>query len=95
VNFLAMPGPRAYMMDSPTAQSVSFAGHFINLSEIARVEGLNSSYLSRIFSGERNPTIPLARRLANALKMDIGEFIEELEHLQARRSKNGNSAPSA
>lgn len=68
----------------PTPQTVWFAGTPINLVRLANsyVPPLDPSYLSRIFSGDRAPSIAYARRLADGLGMQLQAFLDELEKCQ-------------
>jgi hypothetical protein len=80
------PGPKStnscYVL-LPTKQTLAFAGRFINLSEISRKQGIDTSYLSRIFNGQRMPTVPYIRKIGNALEMQIQEFLDALDaHLK-------------
>ena len=74
--------PTRCLEDSPTPQSVQFAGVYINLSAISRLNGLQQSHLSRIFSGKRYTTIATARKIADALGMPLESFLDELDKIQ-------------
>lgn len=62
-----------------TKQSISFNGEKLNLSDLGRTLCLDHSYLSRIFSGTRNPSIHVAQRIARTLGMDLPEFLTAIE----------------
>lgn len=64
---------------NPTAQTVYLGTMALNLTGIAVVTGLTQGYLSRIFSGERTPTLPVAKKIAKALNMNLQELVELLE----------------
>ncbi len=75
----------------PTRQSILFAGRYISLMGIARGQNIHQSYLSRVFSGERIPSVNHARKLAAALGMGLEEFLEALDErvnsLEAKRQR--------
>lgn len=64
---------------NPTAQTVYLGSMAINLTGIAVVTGLTQGYLSRVFSGERTPTIPVAKKIAKALDLNLQELVDLLE----------------
>lgn len=62
----------------------------INLSAIARIQGIDLSYLSRIFSGKRDPgqmSVKQAMKLAGAVGMGLEEFISALYERQEKLSR--------
>ncbi len=63
----------------PNRQSVMFAGRYISLLGIARTQNIDQSYLSRVFSGERSPSLNHARKLAAALGMGLEAFLDALD----------------
>jgi transcriptional regulator with XRE-family HTH domain len=73
-----MAQPTQCLAPEITPQTVYLAGVPINLAQISREHGLDHSYLSRIFAGKQNPSIKTSRRIAAALGMHVGEFIEAL-----------------
>lgn len=52
---------------NPTTQSIMLGGRYINISAIARDQNIDQSYLSRVLSGKRPPSIEHARKIATAL----------------------------
>ena len=68
------------LVDKPNPQTIRFAGKFINLSEISRQSGIDSSYLSRIFRGERMPTVPYIRTISGILGMGVQQFLDALDN---------------
>jgi transcriptional regulator with XRE-family HTH domain len=65
----------------PNKASVKFCSRFINLSEIARTQGLQPATVSRIFSGIRMPSLQSAIKIADALEMTVDNFLGALaEH---------------
>jgi transcriptional regulator with XRE-family HTH domain len=46
---------------------------------------MNRSYLSRLESGRRNPTLATLERLAKTLKVTPGTFFEDLSALRQAR----------
>jgi transcriptional regulator with XRE-family HTH domain len=51
---------------------------------VAKRSGMNRSYLSRLESGRRNPTLATLERLAKTLKVTPGTFFEDVS---ARRPR--------
>lgn len=72
--------PSGCIQTEPTGQSISLGGVWVNLSAISRSQGIDKSYLSRIFSGERpNPTISYIKKIAAAIGMSPDELMTALE----------------
>ncbi len=69
----------------PTSKSVLFAGRYISLSGISRNQDIDQSYLSRVFSGERTPSLTHARKLAAVLGMGLEAFLEALDEKAKNR----------
>jgi transcriptional regulator with XRE-family HTH domain len=65
--------------DHPTKRTISFAGQTISASALAVKLKVSPSCISYIFSGKRNPSIPLAKRLAAELGMDPWRFLALLD----------------
>lgn len=63
----------------PNPQTIPFAGKHINLSAIARAQGIDRTYLSRIFAGKRTPSLPHCKKISAVLGMSIDQFLEALE----------------
>ncbi len=70
--------PRKSLEGKPTKQSIYFAGKHIKLAAIARNEGIDQSYLSRVFSGQRQPRIAHARKIARGLGMSTDAFLDAI-----------------
>jgi len=68
------------LVEKPNAQTIRFAGKFISLSEIGRQTDLDPSYLSRIFSGKREPTLACVRKVSKALCMNVQAFLDALDY---------------
>ncbi len=45
--------------------------------EVASEAGINQAYLSRVENGEREPTITVALKLCDVLKLNINDFASE------------------
>lgn len=69
-------GPKAYLEDHPTQQTIRLCGRYINIARLATDQNLDHSYVSRILAGERNPSLDYFRRIADALMMGTDELIE-------------------
>ncbi len=76
--------PNHYREQKPTAQSVWFAGAYINLTRFAQSGPFAHSYLSYIFKGVRTPSLAYARRLSVLLGMTLDQFMAEVEASRAR-----------
>jgi transcriptional regulator with XRE-family HTH domain len=53
------------------------AAGYRTVEEFAFAKGLSKSTLSDITSGKKSPTVQTLARLANALKIRVGEFFED------------------
>lgn len=58
---------------------VLFNGKLLNLTEIARAQGLSKVYLCLIFRGQRRLPITVAIAAAAYLGMEIGDFLHAFE----------------
>lgn len=56
----------------------------MTLSKLQEATGLSRSMLSRLFSGERTPSVRSVRKLASAMQMDVGELLAALEGIGSR-----------
>ena len=56
----------------------------LSLSELARAMGISKATLSGVENGRSNPTIDTLAALAGALRVSIGELLEELPVAQVR-----------
>ena len=56
----------------------------LSLSELARAMGISKATLSGVENGRSNPTIDTLAGLAGALRVSIGELLEELPVAQVR-----------
>lgn len=67
-------------VEKPNPQTFKFAGRFINLSELGRQNDMDPSHLSRIFRGERTPTVPYCRKISRALGITVDQFLNFLDY---------------
>jgi len=76
--------PTRCIVRHPTSQSVWFCGVAINLSQLAESwhPPLDQSYLSRIFAGERIPSLDYMERIATGLGMQLQALHDELKKLR-------------
>ena len=51
----------------------------LNLSDVARGTGLSVSHISRVFSGDRTPSLPVLKGIAKYLSVDLTELSGFLE----------------
>ena len=59
--------------------SLRIRGKFVNVSALARTVGVDQAHVFRVLKGQRNPSVPLATKLAKALKISLGTLIDEIE----------------
>jgi len=85
--------PRKCLDHKPTAKSVYFSGKFIHLTILAMCTGLSIGYISKIFRGEKQPSLKSAKRMADSLGMDFNTFVRHLEEHQVHVKKYGTSTP--
>lgn len=83
-----MAKPTRCLEKNPTPQTVRFSGAWINLSEIAREVGLQPSHLSRIFKGQRTPSLRAARNIAAALGMTLDDLTMALGRIKPPKKQN-------
>jgi transcriptional regulator with XRE-family HTH domain len=57
-----------------------------SLADIAKRTGICRSHLFRIMDGSRIPSLPVAWKLAGALKISLDELYSRLMRVKARRS---------
>lgn len=86
--------PTACLEQHPSIRTIYLRGVPINLCQIARMQNLDHSYVSRILSGDRDPgrlTIRLAMGLAAGLGMGLEAFIDAIYErqgvIQKRRAR--------
>lgn len=84
--------PLSYIERHPTTQSIMLGGRYINLSAISRDLEIDQSYLSKIFSGKRDPTIAHLRKLTAALRVTIDELLEAIEERKSDLARVENTA---
>lgn len=75
----AAPIPVAFIQQDPGPTSIRFAGHYINLRRISRHLACDHGHLSRIFNSSRDPSMKMARRLAETLNMTLDAFLTALD----------------
>lgn len=71
--------PRAYLDENPTHQSIRLGGRFINAKRMALDLNIERTHLTRIFAGERTPSLDLLRRIARAFGMTMEDLLECIE----------------
>ena len=77
-------GPLECIETKPNKRTTKLGGKYINQAAIARSQGIDQSYISRIISGEREPRRAQAKLIAAALGMTVEEFFEALEDNKAQ-----------
>jgi transcriptional regulator with XRE-family HTH domain len=78
--------PTTCIQPNPTASSIWFGRTWINLSEVSKVTGLHHSYFSHILAGRKNPTLNALSKIAYALSLSTGEFVELLEEYHRKQA---------
>ena len=63
------------IVENPNPQTIHFNGKPISLSALARETGVDNSYISRIFKGDRVPTLKVLHKICEALGMGLEEFL--------------------
>ena len=69
-------------MDNHTpnrSQVVKFGGEDLNLMKMAEDTGISVSHLSRIFRGNRTPSLKMASRIADHLKCSLDNLFAHIE----------------
>lgn len=79
-------GPRAYLEDRPTAQSIKLGGRFINAKNLAEGEGLCHSHVTRVLNGDRPCSVEYLQKLASALLMSVDDLLEAIHDRKTDRS---------
>ena len=54
----------------------------LNMSEIARRSGCHLTHISRILSGDRTPSLPMARKIADAMGISLDRLWSMLEEVK-------------
>lgn len=62
----------------PNKLSVLICGRLVNAARIARLLNVHYSHISRIASGQRTPSVPLAVKLAEVLGVTVDELLKDL-----------------
>jgi transcriptional regulator with XRE-family HTH domain len=65
-----------------------------SLSSIAKRAGICRSHLFRILDGSRIPSLPVAWKLSQALKISLDELYSRLLKVKARRQTRTPASPS-
>lgn len=71
--------------NKPAKNTIKLGWAYVNQAAIATAYNIPRTNISRILSGERRPSIEVAEKMAEALDMDLEQFIAHLrEHHSAR-----------
>lgn len=72
-------GPGLVLLDATgPGQPTYVLGTQFTLSDVARATNLSLSHISRVFSGQRTPTVKVARDIATYLGLGVGDLLDEL-----------------
>jgi transcriptional regulator with XRE-family HTH domain len=63
----------------------------LNRSELAKKVGVDRAHISRVFSGQVIPGMPLMRKLSRALGISVGKLDKVLEEIQTQRAVKQNA----
>lgn len=74
-----MNKPDGCRVTKPTRSSILFGGIWINVSAIARTQGMKQSFVSKIMSGSRGASVTDLRRVANAIGFGLEELLDAIE----------------
>jgi len=58
----------------------------LGFGELARALGISRSHIGMIFCGKRRPSLTLATRLAQVLRVDLGTLIADLNRRHSKIS---------
>ena len=64
-------------------KSIRFNGKILNLKAVSEEAGISTAQVSRIFSGQRNPSMASVRALAETLRITSAEFLTALDRKHA------------
>lgn len=64
---------------NPTTQSVQLDGTWINIAAVSRETGMDQGYLSRVFSGQRTPSMFRAQAIADVLGFELERFVNAIK----------------
>lgn len=79
-------GPRAYLEERPSHQSVRLSGRYINIKRLSYDLDMDHSYVTRIISGERaNPSYAYLKRIADAFLMTVDELVAAIADRKQER----------
>lgn len=81
-------GQTGIVEQSPNAQTIKFGDNYICLTPIAKLSGITKSHLSRVFSGDRNPSLAAATKIASAMGISLNEFVACLEERKTAVAKS-------
>jgi transcriptional regulator with XRE-family HTH domain len=90
----AIPRPQVNraIVAQPHPQKLYFAGEFINMHHLAIRMKISVGAMSLIFSGKRNPCIPLAKKMAREFGLDVWDFYRLLEeYVEIRREEQAGN----
>jgi|SRR5271157_2617282 len=88
-----MKQPSGCLVLNPNPQSVRFAGRYVNINAIARSQDLSQSYVSKLLSGKRSPSILVAKKVAAALGMGLEDLLDAIEQRTKDSSNESQRGP--
>ena len=90
----AIPRPQVNraILARPHGQKLFFGGEFINMHHLAIRMKVSMGFMSLVFSGQRNPGIPLAKKMAREFGVDVWDFLRMLEeYVEIRREEQAGN----
>lgn len=89
-------GPGLVLLDATgPGQPTYVLGTQYTLSDVARATNLSLSHVSRVFSGQRTPTVKVARDIATYLELGVGDLLDELGKMQEKTATTATTATPA
>lgn len=68
--------PQGTVLNHPAKNSVKLGDRYINISAIARQQGITYAFLSKFLAGKKTASIAYTRKVANAIGMTIDELLD-------------------
>jgi transcriptional regulator with XRE-family HTH domain len=90
-----MRTPSACIQKKPAKNTVYLGGKPVNVTAIARAQNMDQSYLSRVLSGSRQPTILTAQKIAAALGVGLEELLDMVSLRKAELAARARKELSA
>lgn len=70
-----MAVPTRCLEDNTSNRSILLGGHPISIAKVGRETGISPSYLSRILTGERDPSASHMKDIADAIGVSVDDLM--------------------